>query len=338
MSARPVRLRGLVALRVGFSSVALHYYLANWRVRYFLWSGNGLFSKHQFEQLRHAGAAKWSLLQYVSTHSQLNVVYLVAILVALANLVAGGRVIGFAHALLYLSFLRRNIFIGDGGDTMISTVLILMCFTTTNAYLSPGSAARRGRTLAQDGAPRVAVTLHNTAVFLIVFQVCAIYCAASFWKLTGTLWEDGTALYYISHIDSYHVWWLGRGLLNNELITTALTYGVVGIQLAVTPAVLLRRAVPVVVAMLVLLHLGITFAMGLFDFGLEMVVVDAILLSDVTWARIERALSPDADPDRAAARRALPPAAPTYTNGHRPVDAPHDPVPVHEFVGDAGDT
>ncbi|MFD8718722.1 hypothetical protein ACFV2H_12055 [Streptomyces sp. NPDC059629] len=40
--------------------------------------------------------------------------------------------------------------------------------------------------------------LHNLAAFLVVFQTAVLYFAAGYWKITGKMWQDGVAMYYIS--------------------------------------------------------------------------------------------------------------------------------------------
>ena len=61
------------------------------------------------------------------------------------------------------------------------------------------------------GEPRtvldiVANLMHNGAMLVIVVEVCFIYATAGWYKIQGSHWEDGTALYYPLHLDDFTPW------------------------------------------------------------------------------------------------------------------------------------
>ena len=48
--------------------------------------------------------------------------------------------------------------------------------------------------------------MHNTAVLVISAQICVVYAAAGLYKAQGSMWQDGTALYYTMHLDWFRPW------------------------------------------------------------------------------------------------------------------------------------
>ena len=52
-----------------------------------------------------------------------------------------------------------------------------------------------------NGEPRIvcdiiANLVHNTALLVIMVEVCFIYATAGWYKIQGSRWQDGTAVYY----------------------------------------------------------------------------------------------------------------------------------------------
>ncbi|MBV9024420.1 MAG: HTTM domain-containing protein, partial [Streptomycetaceae bacterium] len=48
--------------------------------------------------------------------------------------------------------------------------------------------------------------VHAGAMFVIVIEVCLIYSTAGWYKITGSRWGDGTALYYPLHLTDFTPW------------------------------------------------------------------------------------------------------------------------------------
>ena len=68
-----------------------------------------------------------------------------------------------------------------------------------------------GRPLRAAREPRmlldiVANLVHNGALLVIMAEVCLIYATAGWYKIQGSRWQDGTALYYPLHLDYFSPW------------------------------------------------------------------------------------------------------------------------------------
>lgn len=134
------------------------------------------------------------------------------------------------------------------------------------------------------GEPRTLLDIlanlaHNGAVVVIMGEVCLLYASAGWYKVQGSRWQDGTALYYPLHLDYFSPWpALADVLAGSGLLVMVLTYGTVIVQVAFPFTLLNRRVKNVMLVVLVLEHLGIAVLLGLPFFSLAMIAADSIFL------------------------------------------------------------
>jgi hypothetical protein len=150
------------------------------------------------------------------------------------------------------------------------------------------------------GEPRTLMAVmgdivHNGAMLVIVAEVCLIYSTAGWYKIQGSRWEDGTALYYPLHLDDFTPWpALSHALAGNDVMVMLITYGTVIVQVAFPFTLFNRRVKNVLLAGMMLEHASIAIVLGLPFFSLAMIAADAVFLPTgfLRWAgqRIGRAL------------------------------------------------
>ncbi|MGA5128524.1 HTTM domain-containing protein [Streptomyces olivoreticuli] len=134
------------------------------------------------------------------------------------------------------------------------------------------------------GEPRTVLDVfanlaHNATLLVIMVEVCLIYATAGWYKIQGSRWQDGTALYYPLHLDYFSPWpELSHVLAGNSVIVLLLSYGTVAVQVAFPFTLLNRRAKNVLLAVMMCEHVGIAFTLGLPFFSLAMIVADAVFL------------------------------------------------------------
>ncbi|MFD5467680.1 HTTM domain-containing protein [Kitasatospora sp. NPDC127059] len=146
--------------------------------------------------------------------------------------------------------------------------------------------------LRPEGEPRavldaLANMVHNCAMLVIVTEVVLVYATAGWYKVQGSRWQDGTALYYPLHLDYFTPWPGLSGLLGSALLPVFLiSYGTVILQVAFPFTLLNRRVKNVLLAVLMVEHLGIAVVLGLPVFSLAMVAADAVFLPTgaLLWA------------------------------------------------------
>ncbi|MFF9013279.1 HTTM domain-containing protein [Streptomyces sp. NPDC014870] len=134
------------------------------------------------------------------------------------------------------------------------------------------------------GEPRtlldvLANLVHNAALVVIMAEVCLIYATAGWYKIQGSRWQDGTALYYPLKLDYFSPWPALSDLLGSSgMIVMVLTYGTVLIQVAFPFALFNRKVKNVLLVAMMLEHAGIAVLLGLPLFSLAMISADAVFL------------------------------------------------------------
>ncbi|MDT0266948.1 HTTM domain-containing protein [Streptomyces sp. DSM 44915] len=135
-----------------------------------------------------------------------------------------------------------------------------------------------------NGEPRIVSEMignlvHNAALLVIMFEVCIIYATAGWYKIQGSRWQDGTAVFYPLNLDYFNAWpELSELIAGSGLLVLALSYGTVFAQVVFPFALLNRRAKNVLLVILVGEHLGIALLLGLPFFSLAMIAMDAVFL------------------------------------------------------------
>lgn len=137
---------------------------------------------------------------------------------------------------------------------------------------------------ARGGEPRVlldviANLLHNGALLVIMAEACLIYSTAGWYKIQGSRWQDGTAVYYPLHLD-YFTPWPGLADLMSSSGTMMLVaaYGTVIVQVAFPFTLFNRRVKNVLLAAMMAEHAVIAVVLGLPFFSLAMIVADSVFL------------------------------------------------------------
>ncbi|MFJ9409094.1 HTTM domain-containing protein [Streptomyces sp. NPDC101393] len=134
------------------------------------------------------------------------------------------------------------------------------------------------------GEPRtvldtLAKLAHNGALLVIMVEVCLIYATAGWYKIQGSRWQDGTAVFYPMHLDYFSPWpELSQLMGSNGLIVMLVTYGTVIVQVAFPFTLFNRRLKNVLLVAMICEHLSIAFLLGLPFFSLAMIAADAVFL------------------------------------------------------------
>ncbi|MFQ3559698.1 HTTM domain-containing protein [Streptomyces gramineus] len=125
----------------------------------------------------------------------------------------------------------------------------------------------------------VADVLHNGALFVIMAEACLIYATAGWYKIQGSRWQDGTAVYYPLHLDYFSPWPALADLLSaNGTLVLLVTYGTVIVQVAFPFTLFNRRVKNVLLAAMMTEHAVIAVVLGLPFFSLAMIAADSVFL------------------------------------------------------------
>ncbi|MEO3765824.1 HTTM domain-containing protein [Streptomyces sp. B5E4] len=123
---------------------------------------------------------------------------------------------------------------------------------------------------------------HNAGLLVIMAQVCFIYATAGWYKVQGTRWQDGTAVYYPLKLDYFTPWpGLADMMASNGTMIMLLGYGTVIVQVAFPFTLFNRRLKNVLLTIMIIDHASIAVIMGLPFFSAAMISADLVFLPTI---------------------------------------------------------
>nr|WP_175407183.1 HTTM domain-containing protein [Streptomyces sp. TRM64462] len=187
----------------------------------------------------------------------------------------GGAVL---WAVLGFGLVAATLFRDRSGEPWLLVLLWLLWLAQGVWWLMSTFAPGEPRTLLDV----IANLTHNATLAVIMAEVCLIYATAGWYKIQGSRWQDGTALYYPLKLDYFTPWpALSDLLAQGGLVVMLLTYGTVVVQVAFPFTLFNRRVKNVLLAVMMLEHAGIAVLLGLPFFSLAMIAADAVFLPTV---------------------------------------------------------
>ncbi|MBR8642673.1 HTTM domain-containing protein [Streptomyces tuirus] len=170
------------------------------------------------------------------------------------------------------------------GDWLIPALLWTVWLAQALWWL----AGRRAKT----GEPRImldviAHIVHNGALLVIMAEACLIYATAGWYKVQGSRWQDGTAVYYPLHLEYFSPWPALADLLSaSGTLVMLVTYGTVLVQVAFPFTLFNRRVKNVLLVAMITEHAVIAVVLGLPFFSLAMIAADAVFLPTTFLRRL----------------------------------------------------
>ena len=342
LTTRPLALYGSAVLRIGYGLAFLAYLVREFPQREQLWGPSAAWTPAMAQQYVQTAdwfgwVKSWYTLLATTSDVRFQLSYDFALLVCVA-MVLGlyTRMTACCFMLVVTTFTGRDVLLGDGGDNVMTLMAVYLVFLASGRCLSLDSrrrARKAAKTPVSDPRPtrgaraesaelrrRVVVIMHNSAVFVVGFQMCVIYGAAGLWKSQGHLWQDGTAMYYVLHIDWFQPWPGLSGLVaGNSLALCVIAYVTVFMQIGFPFAVFTKKLKYVVLVVLLGMHLGIALLLGLPVFSLVMIVGDSVFLPDAFWRALGERARALAAAGRKAGRKTAVPA--TEPRPARPIES-----------------
>lgn len=159
--------------------------------------------------------------------------------------------------------------LGDGGDNITQIVLIYMMF------LLPATSQPK---------PGVRIWLHNMAFAAIALQVIIMYFVTGTSKVMGSMWTNGTAMYYISQVEWFSTPFFST-FFKSDFFAPLAAFSTMFYQLAF-PFVVFSRYKLLLFAVGISFHIGILLMMGLVTFSSAMIALELCLISDSEYRMI----------------------------------------------------
>jgi hypothetical protein len=148
------------------------------------------------------------------------------------------------------------------GDFLLNQLLLFNCFFSFRQHKIP---------FVND----LKTALHNSALIAIKLQICVAYFLSAYYKLTDDSWINGGALHTIFQIPEF-----SNALLASipSIVCMALTYLTMAYQLSFPVLVWFRPFKIWLLLFGILQHLLIALGMGLFQFGVIMIICYILFL------------------------------------------------------------
>lgn len=227
---------------------------------------------------------RFPLLWILTSHSDTCVtVFYLLTMAASAAVVFGwhSRLTGLLALTGFVTIVEQNPLVGDQGDNILRIGMTWLLLMHTNGAWAVG----RWRPVMPLWLGNA---LHNIALCALSCQVLLVYVSAALFKLRGSLWRDGTALFYPLQLPEFRPFpGLSDLLVGNSVILAIATWSAMVIQLGFPLMVLHRLTCRIGLILVVLLHLGIALLMGLPWFSLSMVAFDALFVGSATYASLD---------------------------------------------------
>jgi hypothetical protein len=276
---------GLSLFRILTGLGVLYWYLIHYYQRHYLWGPDGVLPIALWLE-----TPTFSLYALDSSITYFEVIFHLGILTTVAWTIGWKtRFTGILALVFRYSLYTRNTLIANGGDNLSVLVMIYLLLAQTGTIFSidtwPGGSLTPGQSLSSL-RKYILGAIHNAALLAVVLQLCVIYTIAGLHKVTGPMWQSGTALYYIMRVQEFSSPY-SHLVYRNEYLLVILAYATVYFQLGFALAILLNRYTRYLWLLGgIAFHLGIGVFMGLTTFAWLMIAVYPILITDgeYRWA------------------------------------------------------
>jgi len=211
--------------------------------------------------------------------------------------------------LVTVSYVNRVPITLFGLDQINGMLVLYLMLAPSGAAYSTDRLIQRRRA-GQGGAPVPYSTSANIVTRLIQVHLCVVYFFAGTGKLFGESWWNGTALWLAFgnyEYQSVDMTWLAHW----PWIINFMTHITLAWEISYAALIWPKWTRPIMLILAVPLHLGISITMGMFTFGMIMLIAN---LAFVSPSLVRRILGSDSDQaaenQQAHSRKTLPPKKP----------------------------
>lgn len=219
------------------------------------------------------------------------------VVLALFTLGMFSRVTAVLAWVIVTSTLRRATILGYGYDQVACTLMLYLAVAgasgqavSLDRFFSRWKQFReelrtrrpKGDWSPGTGAPTATISA-NIALRLIQLHLVLIYGMAGIAKLQGQGWWAGFAVWPTlvdAEFGSFDLSWLA----SFPLLINFLTHLTIALELGYPTLVWIPNARPLLLALVVVMHLGISFSLGLVEFALAMIAANVAFVSGA-WLR-----------------------------------------------------
>jgi hypothetical protein len=159
---------------------------------------------------------------------------------------------------------QRNLYITHGGDTFLRLAGFFLMFAPAGAALSSDRLLRIWRKKRKCGPEQNVVSQPQRpwAQRMIQIQLSLLYFAAFCHKIKSPVWRNGTALYYVYHLDSLRRFAVPAWLLGATTLKWA-GWSAIALEFALGVLIWVKDLRYILLAMGVLFHLSLEYSLNI---------------------------------------------------------------------------
>ena len=168
------------------------------------------------------------------------------------------RLSSVAVFLCLCSIDQRNLFINHSGDTFLRVAGFFLIFAPAGAAFSMDRWLRLRRGVEGGEIPMAAPWAQR----MIQFELMLLYFVSFWWKMKGGAWRQGTALYYVLHLESMRRFPL-PGWVQHPAPLAVAAWSIMALELCLGTLLWWRRVRYPLLVLGLLLHLGIEYTINI---------------------------------------------------------------------------
>ncbi|MCH7402287.1 DCC1-like thiol-disulfide oxidoreductase family protein [Belliella kenyensis] len=196
---------------------------------------------------------------------------LIIIFSSLFLLGVGGRVSGLILYFLVFTLNQRNNFLLDGSDNVIAVTLTFLLLSDCLSHFTYNYREKKKNKFQNKFLQSLWVSLNSFAIAGLLIQISFVYFFTALHKLQGSMWLNGTAVYYTMRVVDFKATSWNIFLTENHYFVVLSTYFTVFWELSFPFLVWFRKTKFFILSFGVLLHIGIFIFMRIDNFSWIMI-------------------------------------------------------------------
>ncbi|MCC6250914.1 MAG: HTTM domain-containing protein [Bacteroidia bacterium] len=164
--------------------------------------------------------------------------------------------------ILLMNIYHKTAPLQNGGFSLLTMVFFMLLFIDEHAANTKNFYWRT-----------IKLAICNFGFLLIRLQIVTLYLVASWYKLQGQTWIDGTAFYYVLYNEMYTQPLFTNAFIDNTFIIKSVSWFTLLFQMLFPFFVWIKKTKKIMIAAGVFFHVMIAWMMGIVDFGIIMILM-----------------------------------------------------------------
>ncbi|MFN7115865.1 MAG: restriction endonuclease subunit S [Saprospiraceae bacterium] len=195
----------------------------------------------------------------------------------------GGTITGIILYFMLFFVHQKNNYILDGSDNVLLVVLPFLLLANSYSYFIEEKYFPKFE--ARLRANKLVVQVAKLFCLGLMIQVCFVYFFTAVAKSEGSLWQKGTALYYVMRVEEFRATSWNIPLTENIYFVVIGTYFTMLVEIAMPFLVWFKRTKFFILLLMSALHIGIWIFMRIDNFSTIMIATYFVFFTDKEYQK-----------------------------------------------------